>query len=267
MKFIYFFIALIAVLIILKFIYDSYLSTNTVERWQEFKKSDPKTASKIEYSNIGAKNIGKGDALNLLKNRIKLKKGVNRNIPIFCIQLLERNQNSDYLITLDALDESTYQKALNFFKEGNYYSAIKQRANIVVGKDIAKNYLESLSMDVEVLCLNDKNQIKPLLSKTSFIQNDLRKIKDDLVIEEIKSQIISYHIESLKQIEKEHGEIKGNITATLEATDIINLNTEIMKREFLSQKDQLELSQKDIVTIIEDVTRDLIKNKIGVDLG
>ncbi|WP_026754759.1 hypothetical protein [Sediminibacter sp. Hel_I_10] len=49
-------IIIIVLIIISKFIYDSYLTSNTEKRWSEFKSSNPLEASKVENSSLGVKS-------------------------------------------------------------------------------------------------------------------------------------------------------------------------------------------------------------------
>ncbi|MBU2940154.1 hypothetical protein KO494_11465 [Lacinutrix sp. C3R15] len=99
------------------------------------------------------------------------------------------------------------------------------------------------------------------------LKKQLNKQKKQLVIESIKEELTIYQINNLKEIEEKHGTIRGNMMATLEATDIITSNTEHFKEEFLPKKEELELSEQELITIIEDVARDVIKEKIGIELG
>ncbi len=68
MKYIVLVIAVVIVFIIIKFIYDSYLTNNTEENWQEFKKSDPETAHKIENSKLGAKKNHESNYVRFMPN-------------------------------------------------------------------------------------------------------------------------------------------------------------------------------------------------------
>lgn len=55
-------IIIIIVIVLGKFIYDSYLTNNTEERWEEYKKIDPDNARRIDTSKFGAKTDYKNKA-------------------------------------------------------------------------------------------------------------------------------------------------------------------------------------------------------------
>ncbi|PKG52912.1 hypothetical protein [Olleya sp. 1-3] len=155
-------VLIIVVLIVIgKFIYDSYLSNNTEERWQEYKKTNPHRARRVEASKFGAKT--------------------NKN---------------DY----------------------------KYRA-------------------------------------------DMAQQKKKLISEMIKKDLTDYQIKSLIEIEDDFGEIKGNSITTLKAIDIINSNSILFKLELLKKKLELELEERELLEIIDNVSRGVINDKLGINLN
>lgn len=154
-------IIIIVLIVIGKFIYDSYLTNKTDERWQEYKKSDPHNARRIERSKFGAES--------------------------------------------------------------------------------------------------DKDNINH--------QADITKQKKNLVSQRIKEELTEYQRKSLIEIEEDFGEIKGNIVATLKATDIINSNSDLFKLEFFKKKTELELNERELAKLIDDVARSIIKDKLGINFN
>ena len=82
---------------------------------------------------------------------------------------------------------------------------------------------------------------------------------------EIKSRVARFFIKELKEVELEYGEIYGNLTAMMVASEVISSNEEIVKKEFVLEKEKLGLSEGRIHDLIDDSIRTVIKLKIGLD--
>lgn len=113
---------------------------------------------------------------------------------------------------------------------------------------------------------NSKFGAKPDKDNTKH-RADILQQKKKLISERIKKEITDYQIKSLIEIEDDFGEIKGNIIATLKAIDIINSNSDLFKLEFFKKKLELELKERELVEIIDDVARNIINDKLGINLN
>ncbi|MEF3077855.1 hypothetical protein [Winogradskyella poriferorum] len=171
MSFLYFLIAVVAVIIIFKFIYDSYLTNNTERRWQEFKKVDPNWASRIENSKFGRKKVNikneensifqgikitdKETALNILKGKRVLEIGLNKNVDIFRIS----HTKSEYILYLDAMTQKEIHLAKELFKQEEYDIAINQIANLIIEEKQAKFLEDKIKVDIILEEGGDINKI------------------------------------------------------------------------------------------------------------
>lgn len=191
MSFILYLILLVVGFVIVKFIYDSYLTKNTENRWNEFKQSNSIEAAKIENSSFGIKkephfseikpsnnSFDKLTATNILKNRTNLEAGVNKDVIIEEIELFELNEDLipkhkkhllhdlvGAIIYLNAIDEKGKKEAKEFFQQGNYESAIGVRAITIVDNEFAKQLKRKQKVDLEASLGNDGKMLVVILNE------------------------------------------------------------------------------------------------------
>jgi hypothetical protein len=177
------FVGFTLVAIIAKFVYDSYLTDNTERRWEEFKRTHPEKASRVEKSRLGAKrevvpeqlwdkpkktiykappaNMNKSRARNILREMTKLELGYNENVPIFSIQ----RENNLWVIQLDAMTEFESSKAKEFFLSGEYDKAVNQRAKVSPIESL-KLFESDSHLNINVKMEGDKFCIEPIFTKS-----------------------------------------------------------------------------------------------------
>lgn len=180
-----YFISSIVLIIVIKFIYDSYLTNNTERRWQEFKKVDPNWASRIEKSKFGQKKVNikneensifqgikitdKETALNILKGRRVLEVGLNKNVDIFRIS----HTKSEYILYLDAMTRKEKHLAIELFKQEEYDKAVNQLTNLIIEEKQAKFLEDKRNVDIILDVGGDINNISLKIQP---------EISDDLII-------------------------------------------------------------------------------------
>lgn len=101
---------------------------------------------------------------------------------------------------------------------------------------------------------------------TTSLKFNINSRKKELVIQNLKKELIDSQMGDLAEIENEYGVIKGNVLATLEATKMITNNTELFKSEFLLHKEDLGLNELELINIIEGIARQVIREKLGINL-
>lgn len=162
MEFLGYLFLFIIVFIIGKFAYDSYLTNNTEKRWEEFKHSDPKTASEIENSNFGRKkgkrfkfssdlelekseyekenDITVDTAIGILKNRVLLNESrVYEGVGVENVTLNNNKTHSYAIVYLNAMNTYGKTKALEYFGKEEYQQACNTNESIVVTYQIGKS--------------------------------------------------------------------------------------------------------------------------------
>lgn len=228
-----------------KFIYDSYLTNNTEKEWEELKRSDPKTVSKVENSNFGRKKVNKNidflendrrersiskietveklnpisgfEAMQLLKNKIMLKEGVINNVKVIKVDFKCSKLDEPYAIVFfNALSKRGKQKTNEYLQEEEYNQACDIYESLIVNFDLGKELERVGSASIIVKVDNSE----------SGLMDDFKIINAEPFIENIENSDVSidykYDDNLKKSIKIIESEILQDIAEISESFNYIN---------------------------------------------
>jgi hypothetical protein len=269
------FIVLTAIVfIIIKFVYDSYLTNRTEESWRKFEASDPQIASEIINSTFGMKsvkqNLELGERLGLIKNELVLER-LEASIMDYQLESLQSIKNKFGGIKGDfaAIIEATDLLIAN--TENCKIELLKQKDEIGLSEEVLVKVIEDVfrSLIQQEIGVDLSTEVKPELTKTETISIVKKRtslsegINKSVIVNKVEFE--KYSNEALVYLEAYNNTLKTKMTSYFVKSEYVD-TIDCMMKFYVNKKMGVELEKCKLVDVFceikenDVVIRDLILN-------